>query len=337
MVKKISERLIWADIVRIIAIFFVVLVHSVNVTTTDFISFPLSSPIAATCVPLFVLLSGSLLLNKDEGYILFYKKRLTRLLLPWITWSLIYFALSYLKNPVPNFSQLLTLFSTSLTSFWFLPMITALYIITPALRIFVKAAKIRDVVFIISLLFLSISVLPFYKNSMAFPLFVDDGLVRHTFSYVGFYLAGFVLIKIKLPKIWILLFTLFLGMALSFAMYYFRSYLNLTSPILAFNYIAPGIAIASVSLFLIILSLTKNLTLSNNKIKSIITLLSTVSLGVYFVHGLISEYFFKIFGFSYTLNLPYATAWVNAFILFTISSVFIWGLTKIPFVKRFIT
>jgi surface polysaccharide O-acyltransferase-like enzyme len=258
-------------------------------------------------------------------------------MLPWITWTVIYFLISYLQQPVSGFSQIINLLSVTFTSFWFLPMILALYIITPALRILVANTKPKEIAFLIILWFLAISVFPFYKNSMAFPLFVDNGLVRQTFSYLGFYLSGFLLTQINLPsKKYIFLFII-LGMATSIISYYFRVLNNLQVPHLAFNYIAPGVILTSISLFALIKLFENQLQTVNIRAKSIITSLSQAALGTYFVHGLVSQYFEKIFGFTYKVQVPFANAWINAIILFTMSYLIIWGLIKIPRMKKFIS
>ena len=335
MINKISERLVWADIIRVLAIYFVILVHSLGASAKN--AFPLSSSIASTCVPLFIMLSGALLLDKKENYSYFYKKRFLRLILPWITWTLIYFGIKFLQNPTPDFIKTLSLFSSTLTSFWFLPMIAALYIITPALRIFTVNAKPKDMFFIILLWFLSISVLPYYKNSFAFPFYVDDGIVRQVFTYLGYYLLGAAIIKIKLPRLRVLLFGLAFGISLSLINYYIRTVNNLPLPFFSFSYIFPGVVISSAAVFLIVKSLNKNLNSLNKQVKLLIISLSTASFGIFFIHGLITDYFSKILGRPYLFNVGFFGEWINSLTLFIISYLIILLLAKIPFVKKFIT
>ena len=93
-----------ADLIRSVALFLVILLHSAvephpivtqpdqaevirwwTVTVYDTISQP--------GVPLFVMISGALLLrpSKSESMKVFFKKRLNRMVLPFLFWSTIYF------------------------------------------------------------------------------------------------------------------------------------------------------------------------------------------------------------------------------------------------------
>ena len=79
-----DKRLIWADIVRILAVYFIVVLHVVSVpnpSQTNFI-YSMGITIADTCVPLLVMLSGALLIGKQESYQLFLRKRVSRVVVP---------------------------------------------------------------------------------------------------------------------------------------------------------------------------------------------------------------------------------------------------------------
>jgi surface polysaccharide O-acyltransferase-like enzyme len=82
-----SKRLVWADITGILAIYLVVALH-VNLipqlSQTNFI-YCIGLTLADNCVPLLVMLSGALLLGKQESYSVFLRKRVSRVVIPWIT------------------------------------------------------------------------------------------------------------------------------------------------------------------------------------------------------------------------------------------------------------
>jgi surface polysaccharide O-acyltransferase-like enzyme len=99
------DRVLPVDLIRAVAIVLVLLLHA----STESYSVDLMSPqgveiwwaskiydsIARVCIPLFVMLAGALLLQPsktDEPLRQFYRKRWTRLGLPVIFWSIIYFA-----------------------------------------------------------------------------------------------------------------------------------------------------------------------------------------------------------------------------------------------------
>ena len=100
-------------------------------------------------VPLFVLLSGALLLDSskaDEPLGVFFKKRFRRIGLPVIFWSIAYFAWDFYVHGKPlsvdNIVQ--GVFSGAYVHLWFLYLLIGLYLITPVLRVLVKHLDMKD-------------------------------------------------------------------------------------------------------------------------------------------------------------------------------------------------
>lgn len=127
-------RIYYLDILRILAIFLVVVVHtSVLPSTLSITTFPsfLLFSLAKTCVPLFLMVSGALLLGKQESYQSFFSKRAMRILIPWIIWCLVFFWIEGGEQGM---------FGVLLTRFWFLPLIAGLYLLTPFLRLALQHA-----------------------------------------------------------------------------------------------------------------------------------------------------------------------------------------------------
>ena len=90
----IHKRMLWADVVRIIAIYLVVQIHtSSDAFSSSFFSHGpgiILSKLGVVSVPLFVMLSGALLLGKQESYKTFFSKRCIKVLIPWIIWTFVY-------------------------------------------------------------------------------------------------------------------------------------------------------------------------------------------------------------------------------------------------------
>ncbi|MCE7765474.1 acyltransferase family protein [Pseudomonas putida] len=82
------------DFCRIAACFMVVLLHIASAGATqlddNWMSSNLYNSLVRSCVPLFLMLSGALLLNRTEGAITFYQKRFLRILPPLLFWSVFY-------------------------------------------------------------------------------------------------------------------------------------------------------------------------------------------------------------------------------------------------------
>ena len=97
------------------------------------------------CVPLFVMISGKLLLGsaREEPYLQFLWRRMSRLLPPFFVWSMIYaFQESRLQGADFSLSDSLLQFLRGPTEFhlWFMYMILGVYLVAPFLRRFVRAA-----------------------------------------------------------------------------------------------------------------------------------------------------------------------------------------------------
>ena len=92
------------DIIRATAIFFVICIHSLGLVNDALLmenSIGQAHVINALMgivysgVPLFVMLSGALLLGKEEPLKMFFHRRLQRVLWPFLLWSLVVYAILY--------------------------------------------------------------------------------------------------------------------------------------------------------------------------------------------------------------------------------------------------
>ena len=96
-----SQRVVWLDVVRLVAMFTVVCCHSAD----PFNFYPGEPPAnideikwwgaaygsaLRPCVPLFVMLTGALLLPVKQTVSVFYKKRIGRVFWPFLLWSVLF-------------------------------------------------------------------------------------------------------------------------------------------------------------------------------------------------------------------------------------------------------
>jgi len=141
--------MIWLDNSRILAIFAVVVLHAAVTPVADA---PLGSAywwagnvadaFSRWCVPVFVMISGALLLapGKTESAGTFYRKRIARILVPFLFWSAFYllwvFVKGRLKGSPPSGADLLHRLAIGEPYYhlWFLYMLVPLYLVTPLLR-----------------------------------------------------------------------------------------------------------------------------------------------------------------------------------------------------------
>jgi surface polysaccharide O-acyltransferase-like enzyme len=93
-----NDRLLWVDITRIIAIIAVVAIHVEDayifswnkISMIDWWISNIYSGMIRFPVPLFIILSGYLLLDKQEDDRIFFSKRFSKVVIPLVAWSMIY-------------------------------------------------------------------------------------------------------------------------------------------------------------------------------------------------------------------------------------------------------
>jgi surface polysaccharide O-acyltransferase-like enzyme len=341
-----NKRFIWADVIRIVAIYLIVVLHIINIPSpkkADFIFF-IDLSLIHTCVPLMVMLSGSLLLRKVESYSTFFRKRVSRVVIPWITWTCIFTLITAISQTNFSVGNVVYIFhQIFIPFFWFIILVCALYLLTPALRLFVKKAKMKDIFFVVLLWFLAVCVLPYIRNTQAFPLQVDNGIVRLVIDFIGYFLIGFLIIKTQLKKNYLpLAIAIFVTSVLvTSAVGYYLAHWTMNYSFDVFDYISPGIVIVSVSLFFILYlaenSYQKSFT---TFIKKGVLAGSNATLGIYFVHYLFLNrpplpYFIQSPNVLHVS--PDVDLFINGFIFFIISFVIIYLLQKIPFIKSIVT
>ncbi len=101
-------------------------------------------------VPLFVMLSGFLLLGKDYPLPVFLKRRFTRVLIPALFWMVVYLVYGFLANGKP--ATVLEGLRDIVVGpvhyhLWFIYLIIGLYLVYPILRPWVKTAQEQDYIY----------------------------------------------------------------------------------------------------------------------------------------------------------------------------------------------
>jgi len=339
-----KERIVWADIVRIVGIYFIIVLHVATgplPSKANFLFF-INMTLIHICVPLLIMLSGALLIGKKESYKIFFNKRIKRVIIPWITWSCLFTLLVVSIHADYNVNNIFAMFRTIFIQLnWFIILICSLYLLTPAIRIFAQNAKTKDVLMVVLLWFFSVSLLPTLRDTAAFPLSTDNGIVRLVISFIGYFFLGFLITKIQLQKYIMPLFIIFIISVLVTSAYgYYSSINNFLHASMVFDYIAPGIIAVSLSFFSLLYSMEKIYQrLFTSFIKKLLFSISNAALGIYFIHYLFlnraplpvllkNTSYITI---SYDIDL-----FINGFLIFVVSFAIIFSLQKIPKVKHFI-
>ena len=326
--NKTHDRIVWLDILRIFAIFMVVATHTLFlkdyvqkeiITTTLFTIVP-------TCVPIFVMISGALLLPGTEGVLTFYKKRFAKILPAWTFWVTFYILFEHALgiHLIPEGNPFVFVVQKFLSRLWFLPLIFYLYLVTPWLRAVANKSKVF-LPFVCSMWVLFITHL--FVNALHGQGFNVPLLIQFT----GYYILGHLLAGIKQSKT--VKYLSFAGIFLTMGIGgYLATYTSLVPDFYFFNYMSPTTVILSCFVFIFAQQLFGNpKTFTNKKLKNLLTLASLSAFGIYLIHeSLFISFTFLFHDFnSYMLDkftIPYTILSVIA--LFLVSFFFVYLIRK---------
>lgn len=240
------------------------------------------------CVPLFLMISGVTLLDRKEPILDFLKKRVSRVVLPLVFWSLIY--LCWLNGyQAFRFDWLVTILKGPVIyHLWYLYAILGIYAITPILRVFYRNSTSSERNWMLAIWFFSGSVFPLFKIMMNFsactpfaPGQLEAVYNISSFSGLfGFFLLGAVLKDRHCNRFGMLSVYIFTSMITAIATSAQSSMANKVC-VTMYNYQAPMVVISAAAIFCVFL------TYKQKKPSNLLRILADSTLGVYCLHILV--------------------------------------------------
>lgn len=294
-----SKRLFWADVIRVLAIFLVIQIHTSSFLAGYDAYNSLLKNVLSISVPLFVMLSGSLLLGKAESYDSFFHKRIFKLLFIWLIWTLIYMIYNFyfhndmiskefFQNGYADISHWVKFYlQYFLSVLWFIPMIFGIYLLTPFIRKLVTNFSKSDMQYFLVLWFTGFSVLPYVFNNPVFPIW-NPSFVMAPIQFSGYFVLGYLIYKKNLFASWplrLVVLGIFLPILISMipvGNYYIS---NLTT-----GFLSPGTVISALMLFTLIYRLleAKEKYISS-KHRKVMEISAQSVFGVYLIHGILLD------------------------------------------------
>ncbi|MGE5042298.1 MAG: acyltransferase [Candidatus Levyibacteriota bacterium] len=333
-----QNRLFSADLMRILAIYLIIVLH---LAPSNYVGLKhpeglIISSLLQISVPLFVMLSGGLLLGKSESYGTFFKKRFIRVVSPWIFWTTVFTFLIIFNNQYSILSFVKIFHSVFIPMFWLLPTLSGLYLLTPSLRIYIKHAKQKEVWLMVLLWFITVSILPYFRSSPGFPMVPDNGIVRLIISMLGYYILGYLITKLKPSKNNFLIFIILFLAGLSLSSLTYAGIIRSGDV----SNISPGSVLLTISTFALFYFSEK--VLSNKfsmRIKTIIAGISKATFGVYFAHYLFTNHPpLPIFLRGDEIHTYiWFSPFLNGMLIMGICLVIIFLLQKIPILGKYVT
>lgn len=359
---KTSKYIFNADLVRVLAIFGVVGIHLLSPISSrpDFFGGTfwwltyLASVLFRASVPLFMMLSGYLILAKDLTVKQTLSRVVNRILIPLIAFYFIYhgytFVASVLREDPYYFADLVVNLAKNTYSYlYFLVVLVFLYLLSPMFRlIFVSKDKLLPG-FIIGLFFLNAILLTFIRY-----LLFREGEVLNAFTlwlvWIGYFLFGYwfrknnpKISRKKLVGVFLVGFVFTTGFG----------YLNLSwnysgndlfyigGQTYAEEYLSVGVIAMSLPLFMLLMNFDVLKFFEklgwHSLVKKTVRHLSVISFGMYLIHPMVMDFFHKFAGVTADSpsmpNLP-AYLLVSSFLTFGVSILLVEAVIRMPGLKR---
>jgi surface polysaccharide O-acyltransferase-like enzyme len=291
-------------------------------------------------VPLFFMVSGFLLLQKDEALPLYFSKRFSKLFIPIVFWSLFFILWKYFienDSPITFWHLYSLLLIPSYYHLWFLYALVGLYLFVPILRKITQSADDNLLIYYCIIWFLAVSIIPFIEKISGLDSRIDFNSIS---GFIGYFVLGFLLGKKDVStKTFIILCILYLSLVCVTVIgtYYLTMKNEGVFSEYLYSYLAPNTVLAAGSCFLLIKYLATNSTLlQSNSISKIIKTISACSFGIYLVHTVFLSLLkngylgFQLSAFS---GNPLLYVPLTSFIVFTLSFFIIFIIKKIPILK----
>lgn len=344
------ERIFYLDFIRAIAIILVVLAHVTrqfyqNATLSSYKIF--CSPFmdfAVLGVPLFLMISGALLLNRDYEIGSFLKKRYMRVLIPFLFWSIftIFFKIVFEGQSSGPMSIMELFFNL----YWFVWMILGVYLFIPVINSFIKEYGMKGIEY-----FLVIWAITMFLNTIGQYPFHNLEL-SYFAGYLGYFVLGYYLSNknFNISNKYVLIISLIIFLIFTFInIDYTLSKATLIDRLMYYKYLTIVVAIQSAGLYSFLRYFavigSANVGSFINKIYlffkdsfmfKIIFSISTFSYGIYLVHFTPWKLFTWINNHIIPIYTYNPLMWIPLILIaiLVISLLILWIFDKIPILRN---
>ena len=332
-----KQPLHWVDFMRFLGAFLVVLAHVENWGAGYTWVKNVYYTISRVGVPLFFLISGYLLLSKQEDLVTFFKKRASRIIVPFLVWSIIYDVQNSdafvsgvtLEGILKMFIRILR--GPREGHLWFFYSLIGLYLITPILRVFVAKARTSEILYYIALWFIAMPVLFIVE---AFTPIKNGFEIYYTGGYVGYFLLGYLLgrLETRPPLLWAALGVFIIGFIFTVTVFQFN-FPPQDNELVFRSYPSLNVVLMSLGAFVLIKAAGEKI---SPQIARISSEASKVSFGIYLIHPIVFVWMtlaWNALGFQTNAGDFIFVIPLAALINFLLSWLIVFAISKIPVVR----
>jgi len=337
-----TENIQWINNLRLIALYAVIILHSTAPLLMQYGKVPASNWWMADflnatvrfAVPVFVMITGALLLHREYEIGSFLKKRLGRVVVPFLFWSLVYIWYSWQNEEFAFTNDVWTnikivlhdLKNGSSYHLWYVYMLIGLYFFIPVIGKFVRNATEKEILYFLIVWFAVMLI------TQPYLLRFNPAVDMHYFAgYVGYLVLGHYLafkdFNVKHLRLWMS--ALFIFSIVLIAVGTWLIIPNAKWPgTMFYEPVNPAVLMLSASIFMIV-------KLTVPKVPPVIIRIrdfaGEYNYGIYLGHALVLYFLDDPFGISYKFCTPIISIPLTALICFVVTLLMVWIISKVTF------
>ena len=347
-----SKRIRYFDLLRTIACFAVVLIHASmryvvkDVGSFDFWIGNFFDSISRIAVPLFVMLSGALLL--DENYAFTIKKlagHIAKIILFFVFWSAAYcivfeFLAPILRGEPVSILSAIKSFAEGHFHLWFCYMIVGLYLLVPLLRLWIKKENKKHVEYFLLLsLFFSFALPQIVKIGGCYSAYfneintlLDNLNLKYVGGFTSYFILGWYLHNFEIEKKTLLYVLGFFGVLFTVSMTFVLSYTT-GQAIQMYDNISVNVLLQTSAVFVAAKALYHDK--PHKKADRFFVFISKNSLGVYAIHAAFITVCYTLLGKT-SIKAAILTVPCVFVVSLTLSLLLSFLLSKTPLLKKIV-
>ena len=333
----------WISNLRVIATIAVIVVHVSMESRFDasLYSDLIYGGLARFCVPIFIMITGALLIPKDLSLDIFTKKWIIKIIPPFLFWNIPYLIYNAQLRPhtgdVFSFKSSLyenfkSLFQDGVSyHFWYVYMIVGVYLFLPIIGKWARNATNNELLYFLLIWFglMVVQIPSLSKYKPAIDLYYFSG-------YIGYLILGYFLYKQdRHNKIWVPLLLIVFGHFLTSALTYYFTVRDNHFVHTYYDYLRPNVVVLSAGVFLLFKQLNKGV-IQNSFARNIWHLLEKHSYGIYLCHLLVLI-MLKNYGFDNRFIHPLIGTPLCTLFILILSFLLVWVINKVPFIGKYIS
>ena len=345
-----KQRVLYLDVMRIAAIFCVVVIHTCTVpwrtlspSDLDWQILNVFDSMMRFCVPLFVMISGALFLDpaRELSTRRLFTHNILRIVTAFLFWSVSYAGLSFVLNFLRGMpytpqavGELIRNIAVGHYHLWFLFAIVGLYLITPLLRLIAANKRLAEyfllLSFALSMMYRLLARIP----ALSMTLFDIHSNMQLTFvgGYPFYFILGDYLhrhgVSDRLRHILYALGGLsVIGTAVGTAIWSVQMKTPIDS---LYDYLLPTTALTAAAVFLFA---KHHFTTVGERTQGFIARLSSLTFGIYLCHDLFNILLNKV-GISAVSITPLLGVPLISVAVFIAAAGLAWCISKLPFSRH---